>query len=59
MIMKKGSTVKDACMMVHRDIIAKFKYAHVTGSSVKFEEQVTGLGHVLQDGDVVTIVTAR
>jgi small GTP-binding protein len=59
MIMKRGSTVKDACMMVHKDIIAKFKYAHVTGKSVKFEGQVVGLQHVLQDGDVVMIVTAR
>lgn len=59
MIMKKGSTVREACEYVHRDIIKKFKYAHVTGKSVKFEEQVVGLNHVLQDGDVLTIVTAR
>jgi len=59
MILKKGSTVRDACMFVHRDIVAKFKYANVTGKSVKFADQVVGLNHVLEDGDILTIVTAR
>ncbi len=59
MIMHKGSTVRDAALMVHKDIIAKFKNAHVTGKSVKFDEQVVGLNHVLKDGDVLTIVTNR
>jgi len=51
--------VRDACMFVHRDIVAKFKYANVTGKSVKFADQVVGLNHVLEDGDILTIVTAR
>lgn len=59
MILKKGSTVKDACEAIHRDIMAKFKYATVVGKSARFPEQVVGPSHVLADGDVITIVTSR
>jgi len=59
MILKKGSTVREACEHVHRDLIKKFKYAHVSGRSARFPEQVVGLSHVLLDGDVLTIVTVR
>jgi len=59
MILKKGSTVREACEHVHRDLIKKFKYAQVSGKSAKFAGQVVGLSHVLEDGDVLTIVTSR
>jgi small GTP-binding protein len=59
MIMKKGSTVRDACMGIHKDVIEKFKFAHVSGKSAKFDDQSVGLSHVLQDGDVLTVVTNR
>jgi ribosome-interacting GTPase 1 len=59
MIMKKGSTVRDACMHVHKDLLGKFKFATITGKSVKFSEQVVGLNHIIADGDVLTVVTNR
>jgi len=59
MIMKKGSTVKDACEHVHKDLVKKFRHANVSGTSAKFAEQAVGLGHILADKDVLTIVTWR
>jgi uncharacterized protein len=59
MIMKKGATVREACEGIHKDVISKFKFALVSGKSAKFEAQNVGLGHVLQDGDVLTVVTYR
>jgi len=51
--------VRDACEGIHKDVVAKFKFAIVSGKSAKFEDQNVGLGHVLQDGDVLTVVTNR
>lgn len=55
MIVIKGSTVGDICDRVHGEIRRAFRYAKVTGKSVRFKDQRVGLGHVLEDGDVLTI----
>lgn len=57
MIVKKGSCVEDVCRMLHRDLLKNFKYAFIYGKSVKFNGQRVGLNHVMEDGDVITIVT--
>ncbi len=57
LIMRRGSTVKDLCMAIHKDLFARFRYAQVRGRSSKFERQKLGLQHVLEDGDIVTIFT--
>ena len=59
MIIKRGSTVRNVCDKIHRDIRKKFKYALVTGKSVKFQNQRVGLGHLVQDQDVITVITER
>ena len=51
----KGATVKELAEKVHKDFVKRFKQAIVTGTSAKFPKQRTGLGHVLEDGDVVEI----
>ncbi|MBS3069602.1 GTP-binding protein [Candidatus Micrarchaeota archaeon] len=56
MMMRSGSNVSDACSKLHRDLVRDFKYAQVWGPSAKFPGQKVGIDHVLQDGDVVTIV---
>ncbi len=53
----KGATVKELAEKVHKDFVKKFKHAIVTGTSAKFPKQRVGLGHVLEDGDVVEIIT--
>jgi len=59
MILKNGDTVEDACKKLHRDFKRKFRYASVSGSSVKHAVQKVGLEHVLKDGDILTIVTQK
>ncbi len=56
LISRNGSTVLDICNKLHRDMKKNFKYALVWGKSVKFGGQRTGLDHILQDEDVLTIV---
>ena len=52
----KGSTVKDFALKVHKDFVEKFKFAKITGNSVKFKDQQVGLNHVLEDDDVVELI---
>jgi uncharacterized protein len=56
MILKEDSTVKDMCGRLHKDFLAKFRYALVWGESVKHDGQRVGLNHVLKDKDTVSIV---
>lgn len=50
--------IVDFCNAIHRDILKKFKYAIVWGTSVKYEggHQKVGKEHILNDCDVVQIV---
>ncbi|KAI4292924.1 hypothetical protein PAPHI01_2198 [Pancytospora philotis] len=50
------TTVADFCNAIHKEILGKFKYAIVWGSSVKHERQKVGKDHVLNDCDVVQII---
>ncbi len=51
--LKKGASVRDLALHIHKDFIKKFDYARVWGKSAKFEGQRVGLTHVLEEGDVV------
>ena len=59
LILKKGDTVEDACKKIHRDFKKRFRYATVSGPSAKHDIQQVGLNHVLEDGDILTIVVSR
>lgn len=52
----KRRTVEDFCNAIHREIMKKFKYAIVWGSSVKHARMKVGKDHVLNDCDVVQII---
>ena len=56
MVLKRGATIKDVCIKLHKDFLKNFRYAIVNGSSASFKNQRVGLHHVLEDGDIVTIV---
>ncbi len=56
MIMKNGTTVKDVCNKIHRNMAKNFRYGLVWGKSAKFGGQKVGLEHGLEDEDVLTIV---
>lgn len=54
MIMKRNSTIKDMCNKLHKDFIAKFKFAKVWGSS-KFPGQKLAFPYIIKDKDIVEI----
>jgi ribosome-interacting GTPase 1 len=53
-IIKEGSTVKNAAEDVHKDFKAKLKYAVVWGSG-KFDGQRVSQDHVLKDNDIIEL----
>ncbi len=55
LIMKKGSTVGDACIRLHKQFTENFSHARVWGPSARFPGQSVGPVHKLQDGDTVEI----
>lgn len=55
-VLKKGSTVAVVASAVHKDIMAKLKYAELWGSG-KFQGQRVKRDYILQDGDVVELHT--
>lgn len=56
LIMKSGSTIKDVCEKLHKDFVARFKFARVWGSSSRFPGQkLLSSHHVLADNDVLEI----
>ncbi len=55
LMVRKGSTVKDVCQALHRDLLKEFKYALIWGSS-KHPEQRVGLDYKVKDKDIIQIV---
>ncbi|MBN1377336.1 50S ribosome-binding GTPase [Candidatus Woesearchaeota archaeon] len=55
LILKKNSTIKDACEKIHNELINKFRFARATGKSTKFPNQKLGPDHVLKDEDVLEL----
>jgi hypothetical protein len=53
-ILKVGSTVKEAAEEIHKDFKSKMKYALVWGSG-KFDGQRVSQDHVLQDNDIIEL----
>ena len=56
-VLKKGDTVSRVCSKVHKDLLLKFQHAKIKGKSVKFDWQRVGLNHVVEDCDIVEIIT--
>ncbi len=53
-IMDRGSRLGDAAAEVHKDFIAKLKYARIWGSG-KHDGIMVKRDHILQDGDVIEL----
>jgi small GTP-binding protein len=59
LVIKSNSDVGMVCDYLHRDFRLKFRYAIVSGPSAKFDNQIVGIEHQLQDKDVLTLVLRR
>lgn len=57
--LRRGSTVANVCLHVHKDLLLKFAYALVWGRSVLHCPQRVGKEHMLEDEDVVQIVLKK
>jgi len=53
-VLKRGSTLEDAAAEVHKDFVAKLKYARLWGSG-KYDGVMVKRDHILQDGDVIEL----
>lgn len=53
-VLKKGSTVFDAAVTVHKDFGETFKYAKIWGEGV-YDGQMVERDHILQDKDLIEI----
>lgn len=56
LIVRYNSTIEDVCDHIHRTLKETFKYALVWGASARHIPQRVGLGHIVADEDVVSIV---
>ncbi len=51
---RRGATVGDIALLVHRDLAASFHHARIWGLGA-YEGQLVGRDHVVEDGDVLEI----
>ncbi|MEM5778465.1 MAG: TGS domain-containing protein [Candidatus Aenigmatarchaeota archaeon] len=54
MILRKGSTIKDAAKKLHKDFLKYFRFARVWGSS-KYPGEKVGLSYELKDKDILEV----
>lgn len=59
LIVRNNSTIEDVCDAIHRTLKDSFKYALVWGQSARHIPQRVGLGHVVLDEDVISIVGTK
>ena len=52
--LRRGQTVGDVALLVHKDLARSLKHARVWGAC-GFEGQQVGPGHVVADGDIVEL----
>jgi small GTP-binding protein len=57
MMLKSGSTVKEAAKVLHRELAKSLRYCLIWGPSARFGGQRVGGDHILKDGDIITLVT--
>lgn len=53
MVVAESLSVGDVGRRIHKDFVRKFRFARVWGKSAKFDSQMVGLSHRLQEGDTV------
>ncbi len=59
LIVRRGTTIIQACEKIHRQLKSEFKAAKVWGPSAKHPGQRVGADHVLQDGDTFMVEKRR
>jgi len=57
LILRNGSSMEHVCHAIHREMVKKFNYALVWGTSAAHRPQRVGIKHFCEDEDVVQIMT--
>lgn len=55
MIIKKDSMIKEMAGKIRKDYPDRFLKAKIWGKSAKFDGQIVGLAHILQDKDIIEL----
>ncbi|MEM3690603.1 MAG: GTP-binding protein, partial [Candidatus Micrarchaeia archaeon] len=55
MILRRGATIRDACLKIHTDFPNRLRFARVWGPSAKFPGQKFKLEHQLSDTDILQL----
>ncbi|MBW1690045.1 MAG: 50S ribosome-binding GTPase [Deltaproteobacteria bacterium] len=53
-VLRKGATLEELALKIHKDFSSKLKYARLWGAQV-YDGQMVQRDHVLQDGDIVEL----
>ena len=53
-VIKRGSTVEDVALSIHKDFLKKLRYARIWGSG-KFDGQMVKRDYPLNEGDVIEL----
>jgi ribosome-interacting GTPase 1 len=53
-VLKKGSTVGDVALSIHKDFVAKLRYAKIWGSG-KFDGQMVKRDYQVNEGDIIEL----
>ncbi|MBS1267193.1 MAG: GTPase Obg [Candidatus Woesearchaeota archaeon] len=55
LIIEQGGTIKDICKKLHKDFVAKFKYARIWGSAKYPGLKIRSLDYEVKDKDIVEL----
>ncbi|MEM1833829.1 MAG: GTP-binding protein [Thermosphaera sp.] len=55
LVLRRGATIQDVALNIHKDFVERFQYARVWGPSAKYPGERVGLEHVVDDKDIVEI----
>jgi len=53
-VLKKGSTVEDVALSIHKDFVSKLRYARIWGSG-KFDGQMVKRDYQVNEGDIIEL----
>jgi len=59
LMLREGATIEDALQKLGGEFEERFRFARVSGSSAKHDDQQVGTDHELADEDVLRIITSR
>ncbi len=57
LVLRQGSSIRDVCRKISREMIDSFRYAIITSEGAKIRDMRVGLDYEVTDEDVVTVIS--